>query len=63
MTAILVSSYLIFLVVFLIASFFGLYQLWQFGYVGDASRRIVMLYTIASVVIILLTFFIFFVSR
>lgn len=52
MSAIALSVYLIFLIIFGIGSFFGLYQLWQFGYVGDATKRVIVLYVILSLLVI-----------
>ena len=53
--------YLLFLVVFAVVSFFGLYQMWQFGYVGDASKRIIALYILISAAIVLVSIIAFFV--
>lgn len=47
--------YLLFLLIFAILSFFGLYQMWQFGYVGDASKRVISLYILAAAIIVGLT--------
>lgn len=44
MKPIILGFYGLFLLAFGVVSFFGLYQLWHFGYVGDASRRMIILY-------------------
>lgn len=49
----LVLVFIIFLLIFGVASFLALYQLWQFGYVGDASYRVMVLYVLVSLVIII----------
>lgn len=53
MMSLLFSFYGIFLLVFFVVSFFGLYQLWQFGYVGDASQRTIVLYIFVCSLIII----------
>lgn len=50
-----IAIYGIFLILFSVASFFALYQLWQFGYVGDASLRVIYLYSIGTGVFILVS--------
>ena len=53
MSAVALSMYLVFLIIFGVGSFFGLYQLWQFGYVGDATKRVIVLYILLSLLVIL----------
>lgn len=52
---ILAIIYVIFLLLWAILSFLGLYQLYQFGYEGDASRRVIAGYAIASLAVIIIT--------
>jgi len=56
MTLLLVS-YFIFLVIFIIFSASGLYHLWRYGYVGDLTKPAIMIYIIVSVVVIVFTLF------
>lgn len=53
MTVTILTIYAIFLVGFSLFSFFALYQLFHFGYVGDASRRMMILYITIALAIIL----------
>lgn len=47
--------YLVFLIGFAIFSAFGVYHLWQFGYVGDFTRPIAIGYIVAAAAVIFLT--------
>jgi len=49
--------YILFLITFIIYSFFALHQLNQYGYEGDASKPAIIIYGIISLVIIFLSFF------
>ncbi len=53
MTPIIIGAYILFLIIFSILSFFGLYQLAHFGYVGDASRQMIVIYLGLSLLIII----------
>lgn len=48
--------YFIFLVIYVIGSAILFYHLNEFGYVGDACRPMTVAYTVASLVIVILTF-------
>lgn len=56
MTAVVISAYVLFLLVFGAASFLALYQLWHFGYVGDASLKMLAIYLIIAASLVILTF-------
>ena len=58
---ILVLIYIAFLLIWATLSFLGLYQLFQFGYEGDASRRVIAGYIVASLTIIVFSIIAFIV--
>lgn len=60
MTSIALIIYLLFLLFFGVASFFGLYQLWQFGYVGDATKRTIAIYILVSAAVVMVSIVVFF---
>lgn len=62
MIATALAIYGIFLLIFGVASFFALYQIWQFGYVGDASIRVIILYAATSTLVILGSIVAFFIA-
>lgn len=59
--ALVIAIYALFLIVFGVASFLALYQLYHFGYVGDASLRMLLLYLLVAAVLILGTFLLYFI--
>lgn len=56
----LVLGYLLFLVAFGIFSYFGIYHLWRFGFVGDATRSMIVIYLVAVGIIIITSFVLIF---
>ena len=59
MTIIVLIMYLIFLLIFSVASFFALNQLIRYGFVGDASKKSVGIYILVSLTIIIASFVVF----
>lgn len=57
--AVVISIYTVFLLIFAGASFLALYQLWHFGYVGDASLKMLAVYLVFAAAIILITFLLY----
>jgi hypothetical protein len=53
---ILLISYILFLVGFVIYSFSGIYHLWRFGYVGDLTKPAIFIYIFISASVITLSF-------
>jgi len=51
----LIVVYIIFLIAYSIYSYFALYHLQEFGHIGDASKIVIYLYIIASVVVVVST--------
>jgi len=49
--------YLIFLLGFLIYSLAGIYHLWRFGYSGDLTKAIIIIYSFISAAIIVVSLF------
>jgi hypothetical protein len=47
--------YLLFVLVFLVYSAAGIYHLWRFGYSGDLSKAVIYIYSLVSIVIIILS--------
>jgi len=47
--------YAIILVVFVVYSIWGLFHLKNYGYVGDACQKVIIIYTILSALVIFLT--------
>jgi len=56
-TLIAIIIYFIFVLAFFIFSLFGVYHLWQFGYAGDLSKPVAIIYIIIAAVIIFFTLF------
>lgn len=48
----LFGFYIVFLACFVIYSIAGIYHLWRYGYSGDLSKVIIVVYTLISVFII-----------
>lgn len=48
----LIVGYLVFILVFLVFSVAGIYHLNRYGYAGDLSKPVVILYTIVALCII-----------
>lgn len=48
----LFAVYVIFLLFFAIYSTIGIYHLWRFGYVGDLTRPVIVLYSLLSLIIV-----------
>ena len=44
--------YIIALIGFLVYSAIGIYHLWRFGYVGDLTKPVILVYSIVALVII-----------
>ena len=51
----LLVSYFVFLLVFIVFSIAGIYHLRRFGYVGDLTQPIIIIYIIISIVVIVFT--------
>jgi hypothetical protein len=56
---VIISAYILFVLIFSGASFLALYQLWHFGYVGDASVRMLAIYLFIAGAIVVLTFLLY----
>jgi len=54
---IVLAFYILFLLVFGIFSAIALYHLWEFGYIGDATKKVMYIYVLISTIIIILTIF------
>ena len=48
-------AYIIFLLGFIIYSAIGIYHLWRFGYVGDLTKPVIIIYSIIAILIIILS--------
>lgn len=55
--AYIIVPYLIFLAGFIIYSLAGIYHLWRFGYSGDLTKFIIVLYSLISAAIIVISLF------
>ncbi len=53
---IFLALYLIFLIIFVILSYFAIYHARRFGFVGDATKVAVDIYLIVSAIIIISSF-------
>lgn len=62
MTTYMIIFYLIFVIIFAAFSIAGLYHLWRFGYVGDLTHPVIIVYSVLATIIISLTI-IFIVGR
>lgn len=49
----LVTVYAVFIIIFLIFSYAGIYHLRRFGYAGDLTKPIIILYSLLSLAIII----------
>ena len=49
------AFYLLFLIVFGIFSYLALYHLYEYGYIGDATKKVMFIYIFVSLAIILTT--------
>lgn len=59
MIGVAIAFYVVVVICFSILSFFALYQLWQFGYEGDASQRAGIMYlavSLAALIVSLVAF-------
>jgi len=52
----MIITYLIILLVFVLYSAMGIYHLWRFGYSGDASKKVIIIYSAIALLIIVTTF-------
>ena len=52
----LLISYIIFLLAFIVYSAAGIYHLRRFGYVGDLTKPVTAIYIIVSIAVIVITF-------
>ncbi len=57
----LVLVYLLFLVAFGVFSYFAIYHLWRFGFVGDATRTMIVVYLVAVGGIVITSFVLIFI--
>jgi len=48
----LVLGYILIVLIYLTYSAAGIYHLWNYGYVGDWTRKIIIIYSILSVAVI-----------
>jgi len=53
----LIIAYLIFIVSFVVYSAAGIYHLWRFGYSGDLSKVIIVIYSLITLAIIVVSLF------
>lgn len=51
----LLISYFVFLLVFIVFSIAGIYHLRRFGYVGDLTQPVIIIYVVVSIVVIVFT--------
>ncbi len=54
--------YMIFLIIFCLVSWAGLYHLYRFGYVGDKTKLIINIYLVVSIAVILVSLTLFLTS-
>lgn len=52
----LILAYLFYLVLFSVFSYFALYHLWRFGFVGDATKTMMIGYTTAVGIVVAISF-------
>jgi hypothetical protein len=52
----IILAYLTFVLFFSIFSYFALYHIWRFGFVGDVTKMVVYGYIIISIIIIITSF-------
>jgi len=57
----LMLFYGLFLVAYVGYSAVGIYHLWRFGYVGDATRPVIIIYSTLSVLIVVLSLVLIFI--
>jgi len=50
-------AYLAYLIVFGVFSYFALYHIWRFGFVGDLTKMVIYGYVILSLAIIITSLF------
>ena len=48
-------AYILFIIAFITYSTVGIYHLWRFGYVGDLTKPIIILYSVISSIIIIIS--------
>lgn len=53
----LILAYIIFLIIFGIISTAAFYHCWEFGYIGDATKFAMVIYSIIALAIVVVTFF------
>jgi hypothetical protein len=51
----LLITYLIFIVLFIVYSIMGVYHLWRFGYVGDLTKPVIIIYSVFTTTIIVVS--------
>lgn len=54
------TVYIIFLLIFSVLSYFAVYQISKFGYEGDLSRRMIVIYLGIAAIIVFLSLVAFF---
>ena len=52
MNSVLVGFYIAFVLAFIVFSVAGIYHLWRFGYSGDLSKIIIVIYAILSIAVV-----------
>ena len=52
----LILAYLLYLIIFGIFSYLALYHLWRFGFVGDATKTMMIGYTTTIGIVIIISF-------
>ena len=52
----LILVYILFLIGFIIFSILGIYHLWKFGFTGDRSKLVILIYSVIGVGVIVLSF-------
>lgn len=51
----IIISYLAFVLIFSVFSYFALYHIWRFGFVGDITKRVIYGYILMSIAIVVFT--------
>ena len=52
---IILATYFLFVILFGIFSWMALYHLWQFGSIGDATKKVIFIYIVTAIIIIVVT--------
>jgi hypothetical protein len=52
MNTVFIGFYIAFILAFIIFSIAGVYHLWRFGYSGDLSKIIIVIYSVVSLAVV-----------